>query len=57
MNTLDIIEFIAKVKKERILKQMQFKRPEEQIFMFEYCKKYSFIENTIRLVKIMNNHN
>ena len=27
MNTLDIIEFIAKVKKEKILKQMQFKRP------------------------------
>lgn len=57
MNTLDIIEFIAKVKKERILKQMQFKRPEEQIFMFEDCKKYCFIENTIRLVKIMHNHN
>lgn len=55
MNTLDIIEFIAKVKKERILKQMQFKRPEEQIFMLEDCKKYSFIENTIRLIKIMQN--
>lgn len=55
MNALDIIELIAKIKKEKILKQMQFKRPEEQIFMFEDCKKYSFIENTIRLIKIMQN--
>ena len=57
MNALDTIELIAKIKKEKILKQMQFKRPEEQIFMFEDCKKYSFIENTIRLIKTMRNHN
>lgn len=57
MNALDIIELIAKIKKEKILKQMQFKRPEEQIFMFKDCKKYLFIENTIRLIKIMHNHN
>ena len=57
MNTLDIIEFIAKVKKEKILKQMQFKRPEEQILCSMTAKKYCFIENTIKLVKIMHNHN
>ena len=55
MNALDIIELITKIKKEKILKQMQFKRPEEQIFMLKDYIKYHFTENTIRLIKIMQN--